>query len=69
MQASNGVAVTEQFSGNDGYVVSPSVPFVRQRIADEFGSWQNDVPVDCLFFDQIGARPWRLDDAPFPGRR
>ena len=29
-----------------------------------FKRWQTDVPADCLFFDQIGARPWRLDFNP-----
>lgn len=26
--------------------------------------WREQVPVDCLFFDQIGARPWRRDFNP-----
>ncbi len=64
MQASDGKAVTEQFSGNDGFIVSPSSPYVRQRIGEELQRWQTQVPANCLFFDQIGARPWRLDFNP-----
>ncbi len=26
--------------------------------------WRVDVPADCVFIDQIGARPWRLDFNP-----
>ncbi len=64
VQDSAGNAATEQFSGYDGFIVSPSVPFVRDRAQAEFDRWQTDVPADCLFFDQIGARPWRYDFNP-----
>ena len=26
--------------------------------------WREDVPADCVFLDQIGARPWRYDFNP-----
>jgi hypothetical protein len=61
---SGGNAATEQFSGFDGFIVSPSVKYVRDRVAAEIDSWRTDVPADCLFFDQIGARPWRYDFNP-----
>jgi hypothetical protein len=61
---SGGKAATEQFSGFDGFIVSPSVKYVRDRVAAEIDSWRTDVPADCLFFDQIGARPWRYDFNP-----
>jgi len=60
----NGKPVTEQFSGFDGFVASPAVPFVRQRIQAEIGRWGSDAPADCRFFDQIGARPWKPDFNP-----
>ena len=60
----NGKPVTEQFSGFDGFVASPGVPFVRQRIQAEIERWGADAPADCRFFDQIGARPWRPDFNP-----
>src|SRR5581483_11826968 len=64
VQRSGGAPVTEQFSGHDGYVVSPFVPYVRQRVDEELERWRTDVPADCLFFDQIGARPWLRDFNP-----
>ena len=64
MQTSGGVAVTEQFGTRDGYIVSPYVPFVRERLARLMEEWRTDVPVECVFFDQIGARPWRRDFNP-----
>ena len=57
-------AAREQFSGVDGFIVSPSVQFVRDRTAGEIDTWGNDMAADCLFFDQIGARPWRYDFNP-----
>lgn len=64
MQTSGGEAVTEQFGDKDGYIVSPFVPFVRDRVAHLMDEWRTDVPAECLFFDQIGARPWRRDFNP-----
>jgi hypothetical protein len=64
VQDSVGQAATELFSGVDGFIVSPSVPFVRDRAQTEIDRWHSDVPADCLFFDQIGARPWRYDFNP-----
>jgi hypothetical protein len=37
---------------------------VRQRVAQEMESWRATVPGDCLFFDQLGARPWLRDFNP-----
>ncbi len=59
-----GKPATENFSGVDGLIVSPSVQFVRDRVQEEIERWHKDTPVDCLFFDQIGARPWRYDFNP-----
>jgi len=30
-------------------------------VAQEMESWRTSVPADCLFFDQLGARPWLRD--------
>ncbi len=51
----------ETYSGKGGYVVSPYVSFVGQRLGQLMAQWQNDVPADCIFEDQIGARVWRRD--------
>jgi hypothetical protein len=60
----NGNPMTEQFSGFDGFIASPAVPYVRSRVQAEIERWGTDAPADCRFFDQIGARPWRPDFNP-----
>ena len=57
VQNLRGNPVTEQFGPHDGYIVSPHAAAVRKRIEGVFEEWKTDVPADCLFFDQIGARP------------
>ena len=64
VQNLRGNPVTEQFGPHDGYIVSPHVAAVRKRIDGVFEEWKTQVPADCLFFDQIGARPWRRDFNP-----
>ncbi|MFN2468733.1 MAG: DUF6259 domain-containing protein [Gaiellaceae bacterium] len=59
-----GRPVLEGYRGHDGVVVSPHPPFVRSRVERLIEEWRRDVPVDCLFFDQIGARPWLRDFNP-----
>jgi hypothetical protein len=61
---SAGKPSTEQFSGFDGFIASPAVPYVRDRVRTEIERWGTDAPADCRFFDQIGARPWRRDFNP-----
>lgn len=53
--------VYETYGGHGGYVVSPQAPFVQQRLAQLMQQWQTEVPVNCVFEDQIGARGWRRD--------
>lgn len=60
----NGNPVHETYGPNGGYDVSPDVPFVRKRLAEDMAQWRSVVPVDCVFEDQIGARPWLLDLNP-----
>lgn len=64
MQRPDGSAVREQFGAKDGYVVSPYAPAVKARVDRLMEEWRTDAPVECLFFDQIGARPWRRDFNP-----
>jgi hypothetical protein len=64
MQTAAGAPVMEQFGRKDGYIVSPHVPFVRERVESLLEQWRTEVPAECAFFDQIGARPWRLDFNP-----
>jgi uncharacterized protein DUF6259 len=64
VQGPGGEPLVENYGDHSGYVVSPYVPFVKQRIARIFEEWRSDVPADCLFFDQIGARPWVRDHNP-----
>lgn len=47
-----------------GYVVSPSAPFVKQRVDQLVQQMTTDVPSDLLFEDQIGARQWVYDSNP-----
>ncbi|HLH27921.1 MAG TPA: hypothetical protein VKW77_03335 [Acidimicrobiales bacterium] len=59
-----GNPVVDHYNDRFGYTVSPDVPYVRSvvdRVIQEFGT---EVPADCLFFDQVGARPWRRDLNP-----
>jgi hypothetical protein len=64
VQTIRGTAVREQFGDKDGYIVSPSAPEVRTRVAGVLEEWQTEAQADCLFFDQLGARPWRRDFNP-----
>lgn len=47
-----------------GYVMSPYVPFVQQRLQQLVDALTVDVSSDLLFEDQIGARAWRFDNNP-----
>jgi hypothetical protein len=64
VQTLGGMPVREQFGSHDGYIVSPHAAAVRSRVQRLFEEWRADAPADCLFFDQIGARPWRRDFNP-----
>ena len=60
----HGNPVSIDYGDHTGVIVSAYAPFVRQRIAQELESWRSSVPADCLFFDQLGARPWLRDFNP-----
>jgi hypothetical protein len=57
----DGKPVVDAYGPKSGIVVSPFVPFVRSRVARLMQEWRTDVPADCLFFDQVGARQWVRD--------
>lgn len=47
-----------------GYVVSPHVDAVRQRLARLMQQMTGDLPSDLVFEDQVGARAMDFDDNP-----
>lgn len=57
----DGKPVLNVYGPRSGVVVSPFVRFVRARVARLMQEWRTEVPADCLFFDQLGARPWIRD--------
>jgi len=60
----SGEPVIDTYGSKAGVVVSPFVPFVRARVDRLLEEWRTEVPADCLFFDQLGARPWIRDFNP-----
>jgi hypothetical protein len=59
-----GNPATISYGDHTGVIVSPFSAFVRQRIAQYMADWQTKVPADCVFLDQLGARPWLRDFNP-----
>jgi hypothetical protein len=59
-----GTPIQEAYGPNTGYDASPYVPFVQHRLAQDMKEWRTVVPADCIFEDQIGARPWMPDFNP-----
>ena len=57
----DGEPIVNAYGSKSGVVVSPFVPFVRSRVARLMQEWRTEVAADCLFFDQLGARPWIRD--------
>lgn len=60
----DGEPMVDAYGQHSGLLVSPSVEFVRERVARLMEEWRTEVPADCLFFDQLGARPWVRDFNP-----
>ena len=60
----NGNPIFESYGPNSGFAASPSAPFVQQRVGQLMSQWRDQVPVDFVFQDQIGARPWKRDYNP-----
>jgi hypothetical protein len=55
---------TVDYGARTGIIVSPYAPAVKTRIASYMDEWRTEVPSDCLFLDQVGARPWLYDFNP-----
>jgi hypothetical protein len=55
---------TVSYGEHTGVIVSPYSAFVRSRIAQYMDEWRTQVPADCIFLDQLGARPWLRDFNP-----
>jgi hypothetical protein len=64
VQDLKGQPAFEKYGANSGYAISPYVPFVHDRLARLMFQWRDDVPVDFVFEDQIGARRWLPDLNP-----
>ena len=58
-----GVPQTIDYGDHEGVIVSPWAPFVRTRAAQELAAWRS-LGADCVFLDQVGARPWLRDFNP-----
>ncbi|MES1247828.1 MAG: hypothetical protein ABUS54_09165 [Actinomycetota bacterium] len=61
---SKGAPQTIDYGDHQGIIVSPWSPVVQARTKQELDTWQS-LGADCVFFDQLGARPWLPDF--FPG--
>jgi len=48
------------YGTHSGVIVSPSSPVVQKRTDQELDTWHS-LGADCVFLDQVGARPWLLD--------
>ena len=59
-----GAPASIAYGDHTGVIVSPYSPFVRRRIAQFMDDWRTQVPADCVFLDQLGARPWLRDFNP-----
>ena len=52
------------YGPHTGVIVSPYAAPVRKRTEQYMEGWRTSVPADCVFLDQIGARPWLRDFNP-----
>jgi hypothetical protein len=59
----SGAPQTIDYGNHEGVIVSPWSPVVRRRALQELDAWRG-LGADCVFLDQIGARPWLRDFAP-----
>ena len=58
-----GAPQTIDYGSHAGVIVSPWAPFVAQRARQELDAWRG-LGADCVFLDQLGARPWLRDFNP-----
>jgi hypothetical protein len=59
----DGSAQRIDYGAHTGVIVSPFAQLVRQRVAQELDAWRG-LGADCVFVDQVGARPWLYDFNP-----
>jgi hypothetical protein len=59
----HGGVETVQYGDHDGVIVSPWAGAVEERAAASLRAWRS-IPTDCVFVDQVGARPWLRDFNP-----
>jgi hypothetical protein len=59
----SGAPQTIDYGNHKGVIVSPWSSVVRARSLQELDAWRA-LGADCVFLDQIGARPWLRDFAP-----
>jgi hypothetical protein len=59
----DGAPQTIDYGDHTGVIVSPYAPLVRQRATAELDRWKS-LGSDCVFLDQVGARPWLRDFNP-----
>ncbi len=60
----DGTPQSVTYGPHTGVIVSPYAPLVRQRAERYMDDWRTRVPADCVFLDQVGARPWLRDFDP-----
>ena len=58
-----GAPQTIDYGVHPGVIVSPFAQLVRRRVAQELDTWSG-LGADCVFVDQVGARPWLYDFNP-----
>lgn len=59
----SGAPQTIDYGNHAGVIVSPWSPVVRARALQELDAWRA-LGADCVFLDQVGARPWLRDFNP-----
>jgi hypothetical protein len=60
----DGKPIYQSYGKNRGFVASLFAPATAERLARLMAGWSEDVPVDFVFHDQIGARGWMADYQP-----
>ena len=60
----DGKPIYETYGPNHGFAASLSAPATQQRLARLMASWKDEVPMDFVFQDQVGARSWLRDFQP-----
>jgi hypothetical protein len=59
----SGAPQSIDYGDHGGVIVSPFAQPVRVRVAKDLDTWRG-LGADCVFLDQVGARPWLYDFNP-----